>query len=412
MVMKLYGMFPKVVLMVYAAMAVGGCGTDYRVNSVINPKKNHATMWQESVWRPRYLLDMRKFSSPTEKFLYINPYAYNPVTAYVTPDLIADLTNQLVNLNPASNSVTGSNLPPQIQFGQVKFFVNSSLYLKAIMPTSITHYTDSDRKYYRNELQNAILQAIDESTEQQLAELKATENNVNLLLGGATLGLAGGASVAAAQTAKALAAAAAGTAGARSLVNEQIYRNTFVESVISLVTKDQSDFLAIIRQRQTNSIYDYTVEGAIMDAREYEERGSFYNGLALLQQAVQNKINGGTNTVAINQYVRLPEIGSQPSPFPIALIAATSSTSASATNILVSGSGFSLLNVKQTSYSPSLPQWLTINIYATSDSQLTVSVLTTLTNNYQLTNVLEIPYTIENANHTLDLPLVITITKH
>ena len=127
------------------------------------------------------------FSDPTVNFIYINPYTYNP----------AAMTN----------------------YGDRKLHdFHTSLYQLAVngdtnTPTDVVS-RDERRRYYRNELQNALFQTIKESTAQHLSERKSTENNANLLLGAATLGLAGAAAVASGTAARSLAAAATGAAGA------------------------------------------------------------------------------------------------------------------------------------------------------------------------------------------------------
>jgi hypothetical protein len=267
----------KIFFLLAAGGLLTGCGTDYRVRSAIDTSKPRAMIWSDGkltyFYKPNKWIESKTYVSPLTT-LHINPYTYNPAG-------VTDYSKR--------------NQPD----------LSKSFYFQASGgdPTK----TADQRKYYRNELQNALFQVIHENTEQHLSEFKATENDANLLLGAATIGLSGGASVAAGATAKALAAATTGTAGARSLVNEQVFRNTFSESIIALIDKDQSDFLDILRQRQTNSIFDYTVEAAIMDAKEYEIRGSTYHGLALLQKAVQNQVAGGTNSVPVKQYLQQPK---------------------------------------------------------------------------------------------------------
>ena len=157
------------------------------------------------------------------------------------------------------------------------------------------------------------------------------------------------------------------------MVNEQVYRNTFIESIIALVEKDQGDFLKEVRKLQTNSITAYTVEAAIMDAKEYEVRGSFYHGLAFLQEAIQSQLHGGTNAVLANQYVQLPQFNS---PITVSIPAAKNAT-ASTTNAIVYGSGFSLLDVNQISNSTNLVE--AVNAVRTSDGQLTLTFSTAST---------------------------------
>ncbi len=129
-----------------------------------------------------------------------------------------------------------------------------------------------------------------ETTGQHLAGVKSAENGGNLLLGAAALGLSGGASVAAPATAKALSAAATGAGGGRALFNERTFRNALVESLIQAVETDRAQFLeTIIRPKQDLDIERYDVEAAILDARDYHERASFYHGLELIREAVAEK---------------------------------------------------------------------------------------------------------------------------
>ena len=395
-----------------------GCGTDYRTHSVINTEKPAAMAWEQS---PPFLSG-RTFSDPHLKYRLINPYTYNPAdplaykpvpikpdgrgrdgskpTGYVySPNnksswnstYFSEWLQSATNMDLMGNSLKSTNNNKYRMFLEVF----APLYWKASESTNITGLTDADRKYYRDELQNALLQTIKESTEQHLSELKSTENNGNLLLGAATIGLAGGASVASSATAKALAAAASGTAGARSLFNDQVYRNTFVESTIALIEDDQAKFLASLRtNQQTQSIHEYTVEAAIMDAKEYEARGSFYHGLALLQQAVQNKINGGTNLVTINQY--MPEINS---PQTITL-----SVSAIDMEEPITGQGLSQVDTGALMNSSNKVIKVT-SVYGSSDNKLTVK-LTGINTNTPGMDVLRLP--LYNNRGYLTIPVTTT----
>lgn len=297
--------FPSLLIAGITLLMFSGCGTNYRVGSVINTEHPSTMTWKAAIGNIQ-----------GEHQIYINPYTFNPNDPGAhglmlvrnqphsgPPAYIYGLENKsswvsggFSNwLSAATNAIFARSVDNTNNWARYKMVLEvfAPLYWKASESTNITGLTDPDRQYYRNDLQNAMFQVIKESTEQHLAGLKSTENNFNLLLGGATIGLAGGAAVASAETAKALAASASGTAGMQSLINSQLYRNTFVEAMIALIENDQATFLASIKTNQTRNIYDYTVEAAIEDAKEYEARGSFYHGLALLQEAVQNKINGG-----------------------------------------------------------------------------------------------------------------------
>ena len=264
------------VLLAAAFLSVG-CQSDYRTINVIKTDNSNVRTWQEG----SSTLTILSGRDADAKDTFINPYAFNPNDFRVQGTWIT---------NVAFNKLK-TNYPN-----------NASFYFLASSPTSVTGLSVEDRRYYRNDLQNAIFAVVKEATAEHLSALKAGDSRANLILGDAALALAGGASVAGGALAQAFAASAAGTLGAKSLFNEEVYRNTFVESIIALIQKDQTDFQEKIRVNwQSKSIYDYTVEAAIADAKEYETHGSLYHGLALLQEAVQFKLNGGTNNVAIQQ---------------------------------------------------------------------------------------------------------------
>lgn len=250
-----------------------GCGTDYRIHSAINTDQPFANTWSENLpYR-----SARRMTDPEAKLTFINPYTYNP--SLIGSDQYIQQKRDATLYTPRFfRKYPTDYLPVKLTNGQ------ASYYQMALVDTN-----HESSRHYRNELQSAMFRVVKESTAIHLSELKATENGGNLLLGAATIGLSGGASVASGAAAHALAAAATGTAGARGLFNEQLYRQTFVESITSLIEKDQERYATTLIAKQTNFVADYSVEAAITDVKEYEDRGSFYHGLTLLQSAVQRE---------------------------------------------------------------------------------------------------------------------------
>lgn len=140
----------------------------------------------------------------------------------------------------------------------------------------------------RNRLQNAIIALSVRGVSGHLAQLKAAENNVNLVLGAATLALSGAASVSPTMMSQSLAAAASGTEGARGLVNEQVLRDALGESIIGAIYADRTHFLdSVILPRQKLSVTDYDVDAALRDAVIYHDKGSFYHGLRQARRAIE-----------------------------------------------------------------------------------------------------------------------------
>ncbi len=155
--------------------------------------------------------------------------------------------------------------------------------------------TASDRKLgaqeqARNNLLSVALRLADASTSEHLSAIKATETNMNLLLGAATAGLTGGASVAAtAEGAKVLSAAATGTNAGRAMFNETTYRNALGETLVSSIETAHDLERTELVQKMTWCIAEYPVELALADVQKYLERGSFYHGLALIRTAAEEK---------------------------------------------------------------------------------------------------------------------------
>ncbi len=222
-----------------------GCGTAYKVTPVTSTRKAYVETWTE---RPRWYERLYR----ADRNIYLNPYTYNPANPHV------------LNGKSASTNRIGS------------FFW-----------IAVNGTNEEARMIARNQLQNAIMRLSDQMTASHLSELKSTENFGNILLGAATLGLTGGASVAAPVTAKAFSASATGTGGARELFNNQVYRNALLETLIGSIESDRQEFAMTITRKQTNSILKYDAESAIRDANEYHQRGSFYHGLALIREAAE-----------------------------------------------------------------------------------------------------------------------------
>lgn len=138
----------------------------------------------------------------------------------------------------------------------------------------------------RNDLLAASLRLADASISEHLGMLKATEIDMNLILGAATAGLTGGASVAGAATAKSLSAAATGTNAFKSIFNESTYRNALGETLIGAIDAELiSQKVDIVNSMITKNSCHYPLELGLADIQRYLNSGSFYNGLALIRKA-------------------------------------------------------------------------------------------------------------------------------
>lgn len=230
------------VTVLFTTLLSVGCASHYQVPSIVRTDLKRASVWTELDYRNAY-----KSGEANRKREFINPYTYNPSAAVDAGGKINQLTE--------------------------------SFYAKASNSTT----DPSSAKAMRNQLQNAIIRVSIGAVSRHLASIKSSEDETHLLLGGATLGLTGGASVAAPTASKAMAAAATGTGGFRELFTEQVFRKTLGTTIIKAIEADRAKYYSeIIIPNQKKPIADYDVEAAIKDAMEFHSRGSFYHGLALV----------------------------------------------------------------------------------------------------------------------------------
>ncbi len=144
------------------------------------------------------------------------------------------------------------------------------------------------REIARNELIGTAIMLADSSISKHLGGIKSSEVNFNLLLGAATAGLTGGASVAGEVGARTLSAAATGTNAARGIFNETTFRNALSETLIGAIQTNQ-----IVRRNEifdklvSECISTYPVSIALSDVQNYLSQGSFYHGLALIREAAE-----------------------------------------------------------------------------------------------------------------------------
>lgn len=145
------------------------------------------------------------------------------------------------------------------------------------------------RKEARNALIEAMIIASDYNVSIHLADVKSTQSSTNLVFGAVSLGLSGAASVVSGGTSNALAAASTGTQGARALATEQVWRETFAESIVLLVTTKRKELAQAIRGNYKDDLVAYPMERGIADVMAYHETGSVYFGLAMAREAIDEK---------------------------------------------------------------------------------------------------------------------------
>jgi hypothetical protein len=233
-----------------------GCGSVYKVSPIISYDKSAAEPWEDTGWLRKHTVDyVWKFG---ERETLINYYTFNP-------------------------SYIPTNTSPKKLDAELRA---NSLYFKAHLENNTNA---ENARLARNELQNAIMNVSDGVVSLHLARLKATENNGNMLFGGSAITASSLAAVTTGGTAAAWATAATGSAAARELFSDQVYRNALVETLIAAIEADRDKTRQDILASQSKSVSEYDVEKALEDACTYHLHGSFYYGLTLIRAAAEEK---------------------------------------------------------------------------------------------------------------------------
>ncbi len=234
------------------AMFLGGCGQDYRVQSIIDTSEAWATVKRT----PESPLQFGK----DDYRVFINPYTYAP--------------------NWADSS-------GRLDRGELEGTPSRYTYYEIAAGFAGKCKTEAEQQAARNMLQNAMFRVSDEMVIVHLAGVRAIEGTSNFALGTLTTGLAGAAAVVVPPTAAALAAGAAGTNSVRALSNEQYFRNLLTENVYSAIYTRRSQYKVLVTARQQKPIKEYDVEAAIADATCYHEMGSFLFGLSVVRSDIE-----------------------------------------------------------------------------------------------------------------------------
>jgi hypothetical protein len=86
-----------------------------------------------------------------------------------------------------------------------------------------------------------------------------------------------------------------------------------METVISIIKSDRELFLSeVIVPKQSLPVHEYDVEAALVDAREYHNKGSFYSGLARLQEIAETTSNSNKATSKKTEDERLEKLKQRP----------------------------------------------------------------------------------------------------
>ncbi len=139
----------------------------------------------------------------------------------------------------------------------------------------------------RNRLQEELMAVSDRVCEQHKGDIVANATQTNIFFKGLAAGLSGAAATFVSPLATYLSAGATASLGANALVNEQIYQKLFVGAIIRGIDKGRELKNNEIKIKQRKETAEYSVSAALRDAQDYHHRCSFYAGLVVVNQSVE-----------------------------------------------------------------------------------------------------------------------------
>lgn len=140
----------------------------------------------------------------------------------------------------------------------------------------------------RNRLQTIIMEQSDAMCEEHKGEIVETASSSNLFLNIGTSALSGTAAVVKGALAKSALAAGAGfTSATAAEISDKVYQRLFVGTIVRAIDKSREEKAKLIGTDRAKAIEDYTVDDAIRDAQDYHQRCSFYQGIVLLNEAIE-----------------------------------------------------------------------------------------------------------------------------
>lgn len=147
-----------------------------------------------------------------------------------------------------------------------------------------------DDKNKRNELLNRFILLSDEVCEEHKGNILGNSANFNISLGGATTLFSSLATIVGAETTKtAFSAAATVTNAGRSLINEEVYYNSFAIAIIKAIDREREIERLNLKNEMDKNTSQYTIVQGILDVNVYHNSCSFQNGLKIVSESVDRR---------------------------------------------------------------------------------------------------------------------------
>jgi hypothetical protein len=139
----------------------------------------------------------------------------------------------------------------------------------------------------RNRLAGILMKESDDVCVKEMGDVSAREAIANTLLGTATSALSTASSIVTGQKLKSwLAGGSAFTNATRDHINAEVYRNVLASAMAKAIDNSRKTERGEIMKRLERGIDLYAVDMMIADVNRYHQSCSFFNGLALVVDAV------------------------------------------------------------------------------------------------------------------------------
>lgn len=174
---------------------------------------------------------------------------------------------------------------------------NQSFYVKdkKIINTEGTSFKNAfhdaeQNQTARNKLLSRLILLSDEVCEEHKGNILGNSANINISLGGATTLFSSLATIVGAETTKTVFSAAATVTNAgRSLVNEEVYYNSFAIAIIKAIDKEREVARLHLKNEMNKNANQYTIVQGILDVNMYHNSCSFQNGLKIVSESVDKR---------------------------------------------------------------------------------------------------------------------------
>ncbi len=161
----------------------------------------------------------------------------------------------------------------------------------------------------RNRLTALLLKHSDDVCIVEMGRLTANEATVNTSLSILTTGLTAIANIVTGEQASQILTGAANIAsGSRDHINAHIYRNQFAYAISKVIRIEREEQRGEIERRYSERVSQFTVDDAIRAANRYHGVCSFYRGLELVLEAVDNQENLERYQTSINRQAEIDRI--------------------------------------------------------------------------------------------------------